>query len=265
MGVIVFDKFDVLLPCAPKDYNKLPYVMKSVVDNIVGYDGIYVVSPTDIPTDILSRLPYAYYSYLDSDLMPGIDREKWSYRPNWNFQQCLKLFQGVTADWYLTLDCDTFVNRPLSFVEDGKPVYYLGWDQNMDYYFRYQKEMIGIGKVAPFTFIADMNLIYRPFVTEMLNKSGHSVKSFIEKSQAIVNKDCQMAEPELYGSYIWENHRDVYTYKKLKQRGFKGRVQKERDNVGWNEKEIADAIAEERNQDIDTFSLHSWFVERGME
>lgn len=221
-------------------------------------------SPIEIPKWISQRIEYDYQFFLDKDILPGIDREKWAFRPNWHFQQCAKLFQKVTIGWYLTWDCDTIALRKISFMEENKPIYYSGWEQLHEPYFEFQKEMIGIGRVAPFTFIADMNLIYRPYINEMVNKNGYTINSFIEKSQEIITNKLYMAEPELYGSYIWANHREEYLYKKLKQVPFEGRLHRGEKEFEWPEKDIEDKIDEYENGEYDTVAIHSWFIEKGI-
>jgi len=41
-------EFDIFLPCAPKDAIKLPYVIKSIEENIKGYSTIWICSPVTI-------------------------------------------------------------------------------------------------------------------------------------------------------------------------------------------------------------------------
>lgn len=258
-------KFDVFLACAPKDFNKLPYVTKSIIDNVSGMDNLYLCSPIDIPSDIQVKIPYAFNNYLDQNILPEINRNELKYRPNWHFQQYLKLFQKVTKDWYLTWDCDTIACRPIEFFENDKPIYYLGWEQNHAPYFQFQNKMIGLGRVAETTFVADMNFIYRPIVDEMLSKNGYTINSFIKKAQEITNANCYMAECELYGSYVWRYHRDKYTHKKLKQRAFEGRIHRKNDNYKWGEYEIEKLIEECKDKMFDTFSIHSWFIEKGID
>lgn len=258
--------FDIFLACAPKDFNKLPYVTKSIVDNVRGFDKMVICSPVDVPPDIQARIPYAFYNYLDQTLLPGVDRSKWNYRPNWHFQQYLKLFQLVTSDWYLTWDCDTIACREISFYENGKPIYYYGWEQNHAPYFRFQEKMIGISRVGPHTFISDLNFIYRPIIREILENNGYTLESFIQKAQSITGPNCYMAECELYGSFAWEYHSDMFVFKKLEQKPFDGRIHKS-ENTGYvySEKEIESAINENKDKGYDTLSLHSWYIEKGIE
>lgn len=257
-------KFDVFLACAPKDFNKLPYVTKSIIDNVAGMESMYLCSPVDIPSEIQAQIPYAFNNYLDQNILHGLNRNDWRYRPNWHFQQYLKLFQKITNDWYLTWDCDTIACRPIAFEENGKPIYYYGWEQNHAPYFRFQNKMIGLGRVGPTTFVSDMNFIYRPIIEEMLSKNGYTIQSFIKKAQEITNPNCYMAECELYGSYVWQFHREKYVFKQLKQRPFMGREHRGAVDYMWKKDEIEKMIEESKDMDIDTFSIHSWFFERGI-
>ena len=257
-------KFDMFLPCAPKDHIKLPYVIQSVVDNIPGHDNIIILTPSEIPFEVQDRIPAMYYVFMDVNALPGINPSGWKYRPNWSFQQHAKLFQRITKDWYLTLDCDTIINRRLEMFEGGKPVCWHGWEQNTEEYFRFQEEMIGVGRVANFTFIADMNLFYRPIINEMLERNNYTMRSFCEKSQQIISKDCWIGEPELYGNYCYKYHPDLYVYKQLKQADLEARVQYNKDDVVWTDSEIRKVIRRSGVKDVDTFSFHSWFMESGM-
>ena len=85
--------FDIFLPCAPKDYNKLPYVVASIAKYVEGYNNIFICSPINIPHEILKKLSTGCYIYLDRHIL-DVDRSKWKHRSNWCYQQHLKLFQN---------------------------------------------------------------------------------------------------------------------------------------------------------------------------
>jgi len=253
--------FDIFLACAPKDFNKLFFAIDSIVRNVEGYDNIIICSPTEIPQEVLSKLPAMHYNFPDVAGLPSANRSKWKWRPNWSFQQHLKLFQELTNDWYLTFDADIIVNRPMQFFDNGKPVSWRGADQVFPPYFRFQEAMIGVPRVCDRSFIADMNLFHRPIINEMLEVNGFTRESFIAKSQQISNKDCHIGEPELYGNYWYKNHPDMYILRDLKQAPNKGRMQKDVSQLNWSEEEILQVIEEMKGQDYDTMSLHSWLDE----
>lgn len=253
--------FDIFFACAPKDFNKLPYVVQSAVDNIEGYDRIYICVPQQIPDKILSKINVDYKLVYDDDVLPGVNRKRWKFRPNWCFQQHLKLFQEVTQDWYLTLDCDTIVNRRMKFFNDDTPIYWKGTDQFFGPYFIFQVLMIGIPKINERSFIADMNFIYRPIINDMLKRNNYTRESFIEKSQKITTKWCCIGEPELYGSYCQKYYPSMYNEKYLKHHTYGGRPQRNLTEFKWNDNEIKQMIERASHLEVDTFSLHSWLNE----
>lgn len=255
------ENFDIFLACAPKDYLKLSHVIKSIQDNIDGFHNLFICSPTDIPSNILERIEMMNYTYLDQNGLPGVARENWLFRPNWCFQQHLKLFQKMTGRWYLTLDCDVIINRPLKFIEGGKPVYYRGMDQYYRPYFTFMDNMMGLEKVSPRSCIADMNFINRDIIEDMLRRYGYSIESFIKKSQSITNRDCHIGEPELYGNYCKKYFSDVYVEKDLIQAPFIGRRQDTVEGTVYGENEIVAAIEANKGKPYDVFSLHSWLNE----
>lgn len=256
--------FDIFLACAPKDFNKLPYSFKSIEDHVDGYRDIYICTPVDVPQGTKDKLSQSVRYIRDEEGLPRVNRDGWAYRPNWSFQQHLKLFQKITRDWYLTIDCDTIINQDMAFFEGAKPVWWCGHEQYHEAYFKFQKEMIGIGKIAPFSFIADMNLIYRPIIDDMLKKNNHTIKTFVRQSQRIIGPDCWIGEPELYGSYFFKNYPDMYSIKPMKQAPFDGRLQDDPTSFVWTDEEIRKRIDDMKKSDFHTFSMHSWFKERGI-
>lgn len=242
--------FDIFLACGTKDYNKLPFVINSIEQNIHGYNNIFVCTPTRV--NVGENIIY----YLDQDILPT-DRSLWSFRPNWCFQQHLKLFQNVTLPYYLTLDCDTIINRPIKFFHNDTPIWYKGWDQLNQPYFTFNQRILGLDRIPTRTFIADMNFMYRPFIQEMLKWKNYTIESFIEASQKLTTPTCYMAEPELYGQYCLRFHPDFYQIEILKQDG-SGRLQETTSQIIWSNKDVETIIYNNKSKDLDTFAMHSW-------
>lgn len=248
-------KFDVFVCCAEKDYIKLPYVIKAIQDNVVGYTGIYVSTPTGI-----ELTPHADNVYFLKDMhVLNIDKMAWKYRHAWIYQQFLKLFQNVTFhDYYLTIDADTIINKKLKFFDEkDNPIWYLGSDSNHTPYFNFQQQMIDIGKVYPHSFVADMNFFNKNIIQEMLFKNNMTFDTFLLKSQQIIDDRCYPAEPELYGSYVVIRHPGLYTIKQLKN-NCSGKEQNNIYETIYTDAELSESIEAMKNTDYDIFSLHSW-------
>lgn len=251
-------KFDLLLCCAKKDEMKLPYVIKHALNNIDGIDQVFIIK--DSP--YMPNISEAKITIIkDKDALPGIDRLGWKHRPNWLWQQHCKMFQEITSDWWLTIDCDTVINRKIPIFSNNKPIQWIGTNQNHAPYFKFSELMLGFGKIHPKSFITDMNLFHRPIINEILCSKGYTRETFIKRSQEISSRSLYMGEPELYGNYVMLNHPDMYEYRQLNMAPPIGLIQNPGSPNVWNEAEVRDKIEEFRNTDYDSFSMHSWFME----
>ena len=245
--------FDIFLCCAEKDYNKVKYVVEAIKNNVVGYNKIFLSTPTKLGVDI-----DGVEQYLDRDVL-NINPMNFKYRPNWIYQQFLKLFQTITPnDYYATIDMDILINRKLPyFTGDGKPIWYQGWNQNNPPYFVYQEKMFDFGKVHDHTFIADMNFFNKGIINEMLDRYGYTLESFISKSIDIISDTCYPAENELYGSYAHKYHYGMYEYIPLKF-DVRGKEQDNPTDLVYTDEEIQRIIEESKNKDFDIIAMHSW-------
>jgi len=244
-------KPDIFITTTEKDYNKLPYVLDSINRNIE-YNKIIFCSPTEIPLDV--------EQFRDKEIL-DIDISRFKYRKFWVYQQFLKLFQDITSDFYITIDSDTIINKPLKFfqfvglqgeIEAFKPIWYKGWNQNNAPYYEYNKAMFGFDRVVNHTFLADMNFFDRNTINGMLHDYNYTVDSFIEKSFDVINDHCYPSEADIYGNYYSKHiSPDLYIIKDLKTEC----VGK---NGLWTKEEIENRISSRINSDLDTFSLHSW-------
>jgi len=253
-------KFDIFITAAPKDYNKLPYVLSSIHQNIKGFDEIIICSPTEIYLDVKQ--------VRDKDIL-DIDLSKINYRSKWIYQQFLKLFQFITEnEFYLTIDADTIINKPLDFFCGSgffiKPIWYKGWDQNHQPYYNFNKQILGYERSVNHTFLADMNFFDRTLIYEMLwlfkddnsynsisEIRKHLVNNFIEKSVSVITNSCYPSEADLYGNFVFKEYPDLYQIRQLKT-DCKGKFGE------WTKEEIEERINIMKNTDFDTFSLHSW-------
>lgn len=239
---------DVVIPAAPKDYNKLPYVIEAVREYVKA-ETVHVFAPYPVGLTWAEDVILHY----DEDVLP-YDRRELPYRPNWTFQQMLKLFQDVTKhDWYLVLDADIVVNCPLPlWTGDGKPILYLGRDQNHGPYFTFNERLLGFGKVYDHSFLSECTLYNKGLVRDMLTFCGLGQDGFWQKLVEIVDVGCCLAESELYGSYVTHECPDLYDIQHIKSRlGGKYGAHI------WTDEEIQKELREAGEEDC-LISLHSW-------
>lgn len=243
-------EIDLFIPGAPKDYTKIPYILKSVQQNVPDIKRAFVVTPDKIE---LGDVGFPVISLRDNEVL-DINPEMFSYRPKWVYQQFLKLFQDVTDDWYMVIDADRFFNRRV-ILWDKKPIMlFLNYDQYHDPYFVFNQRMLGFGKTYKHSFLSECTLYSKSLIQEMLHDCGHdTAHEFIEAASSIIDGGCYPAESELYGSWVYRNKQDVYEYKTIKA-VFGGKY----GSKEYSESEIESAIADYRFKDVDVFSLHSW-------
>lgn len=248
-------KYDIFLTCAPKDFLKLPYVLEAIENSLSGYDEIVICVPYPPPdSEKLRRVRWVG----DQEVLP-VNPMRWKYRPGWIYQQFLKLFQDETKNrWYVTIDCDTILNRPLPLFDGDKPIWYHGWPQHNHPYYNFNMEMLELENVYKGTFLADMNFFNKDLIAAMLKSKGYTPMTFIEKSFDVIDDACYPSEADLYGQWVEEYRPGLYIHKQLRQRA-DGRTQFSAEENKWSETDIRKKINMYRDQDLDTIAMHSWF------
>lgn len=250
------ETFDAFIACAPKDAIKLPFTLTNLIKNAKGLNKIHVCTPKPIgPIDI--NFPIVYH--LDKNVLPSVDPMKWKFRPNWIFQQFLKLFQNVTTtEYYLTLDVDTILSNKFTFFENNHPIWNVGWRQNHLPYFLFNKYILNLNKNTNHTFICDMNFFNKKIINQMLDIYGITLDAFVNKSYELITSGCHIAEPEIYGNFIEKYYPGLYTYKYPKQYVHGKDHSSDPNAVPWTLKEIQDIIEKYSTQGYDMVQIHSW-------
>lgn len=243
---------DLVIPAAPKDYNKLPFVIDAV-RKYVEVETIHVIVPQPLALEWERE---GVTIHADAHVLP-YNRFQLNYRPNWIFQQMLKVFQDVTEnDWFLVMDADIFPNRKIPlWNDDGKPILYLGRDQFCGPYFTFNEEMLGFGKVHDWSFLSEFTLYSKTLVREMLNHCGLTLDQFWSKTVEITALGCRMADSELYGSWVFCERQNVYEIRKLEAR-LGGRYQ----SYIFSDDEIKAELKKVHSKypNVDITSMHSW-------
>lgn len=180
-------------------------------------------------------------TFVDEDsLLPGltlaVTRERLlgigvpATRAGWYFQQFLKMAWALTAaarEWYLVWDSDTLPLRPVSFSDDeGRPVF-LTTDQYKASYFETLRQLVGLGRAIPASFIAESMLVNRDVMLELIEaiaKPGCvAPERFYERilGSVAVSGDPLRAfsEFETYGTFALSRHPGMYSLRP--SRGFR--------------------------------------------
>lgn len=220
------NEVDVFIPCTYKDFNKLEFLIPSLVKYVKELKNIYLC----VPDKTCCRFPFEIsghrlFLYSDFEILPNADIDKCRFRKNWIFQQLLKLCQNVTTTEYnLVIDSDLILINDLPLFKEGKPIQYIGPYQNVKCYFNFFERFSrgDFGKVYPEAFTADMMMPKRAFISEMLSRYGYTIDTFVDftlENTLYTGDEVNgyfINEQELYGSYCEKYHPDAYVKEKQK-------------------------------------------------
>lgn len=245
--------YDLFIPVAPKDEIKLQYVIDYANKNLL-HKKIYVCSPHSITNKITdSNIQYIR----DKDVLDLPNKSSISFRPNWTYQQFLKLFFNFSeSEYYFALDADTIITKPLNLFENEHPIWYYGWKQNHFPYFLFNKKFFNLDKTLDHTGIGDLGLFNKTIIKTFLNYTGvNSGKELLEKIGNKTNVVFHFSEYETYANFANTYYPNLYTFKHIKQQNC-GRDLNQ--GQQWNNKDIEHIIEQYKDKTI--LSLHSWLI-----
>lgn len=238
-------KYDVVIPSAVKDWVKLPYCVRGLEQLNPQPENIYVISSSEV------KIPGTTYIHED-DATPIKKEDLKCYRPNWIYQQLLKLYQNFTDnDNYFFVDSDIFFNKRIDMFDPaGNPYYYVSsFKQNHRPYFEFNEKVLGLKKFADYSFIADCMMFNRNIAREILPEEKSA--EFVDKINKYTCMECIPAEQEIYGNYLLSKGLPVHT-KDVKVKMY-GKYMPEL----YTSDEIKLILSYDHSE-YDIISVHSW-------
>lgn len=247
--------YEILIPSHPKDHSKLPFVIARALQ-YTDAKHIHVVVP-DPGVPIIKGLASANVTiHADVDVIP-FDASKIKHRPNWVYQQFIKLFQQITGtDWYLTFCSDLFLNKPYPVFNGNQPLMVLGRSpfHIIKPYIEFNLQMLNDGYMAPFNFVSDGPLYCISLVEELLTANGYTRQSFMEKAAAISSPKCIIGDPEFYAAWVFNRRPGFYGTAKVLNAMY-GKYE----SGTYTTAEIVETLGRHVGDIMcDTISMHSW-------
>ena len=242
-------KYDLLIPAAPKDYSKVPFVVESARQHLNPQpENIFVVSPT--PLEI------AGVTWKDEQEVMPLDPLAATMvpRPRWIYQQFIKLFLDVTPnDKYLIVDSDLIFNKDIElFTEDGKTKFFLGKDQNYLQYFFFMELVLSFGREYDHSFISELMMFDKKICNHLLEELGMDVEGFYKCCcNKVDGSRYLIADYEIYGQFAWKYHQDEHKLVRFK-------THLEGGYSSYTAEKIQSTIDSMKNSDYDVFTIHTW-------
>jgi len=127
-------KIDVVIPAHEKDLGTLPYCVAQAKKCVANVGRVFVISKKKL-VDNAEWFDEAKFPFSKKDIEKLIEDRR-SNHIGWYYQQLLKFYALFVVPNIsrnaLVLDSDTVLYRKMSFVEDGKFVFDLGKDKNLE-------------------------------------------------------------------------------------------------------------------------------------
>jgi hypothetical protein len=245
----MIESFDILIVSHQKDFHKLPTVINSIKSNVVGFDKIHIIS-----NDTLLLNDPKIIVHNERDIL-NVNFNRIKYRPNWIYQQLLKLLQTVTQKWYLVIDADTVISKRLSPIQNGNAKFYFNENsQNYKPYFKFS-EKLKVPKTEENTFISEIMLFNRDYIKELFSINNlNRIEDILEFIYENVDETSQLSEYELYGNFIKKYHPNSYEDKHIKGWGY---GMGSYDESFWNENRMT-VICEVYSKNFDVMSFHTY-------
>ncbi len=225
--------YDIIIPVASKDVDFLPKVLKYIRMNLIEAENVYIMTNAKC-FEKLHKLGVDSFGavLLDENTMChniSFGRIKnillqhgVHIRIGWYLQQFLKMGFAQTKHakkYYLTWDSDTLPLSHIEFFDGDKPLFTKKKEYNEPYFDTMQK-LIGIGKVADFSFISEHMMFDKDIMCELIEAIGQSNVEGTDWIEKILNacenleKPC-FSEFETYGSFVWEKYPGLYGTQRL--------------------------------------------------
>jgi hypothetical protein len=161
---------DVILPTTAKDLEVLAYCIKGILENVKHpITNIKIVAPNS--PEILDFCKKNKYVYIDEDSVLPIKKSDVVYsvngedRSGWIFQQFLKYSPHLSVEeHYLTVDTDTVLIRPQTYIRNGK-ILVLKGDDHYPPYRRMIKKLLGYGPLLSLSSVCHQNLFSKTELT----------------------------------------------------------------------------------------------------
>jgi len=209
-------KIDLLIPAIEKDIMALPIVVNAARNNVLhSIKNIFVISNSKKIKQFCSDFGCVY---VDEDSVLPIKKTDIHYkvggkdRSGWLFQQFLKLNGDEICEMedFLVLDADTVLVKPISFIEQGKNVFYFSDEFNITYYRTFQ--YIYKKKVKSFrSFVSHMMLfncsVLREFRNEIERLHDHTPWYEVFLASFDYGHPAAFSEFECYGNYFYLTRR----------------------------------------------------------
>lgn len=230
--------FDIVIPLGPNEVSRFSQQIEYTKKNVIGYRNIYIVTCNlDIKIDDCIVIDENIFPFKDFISNYFVEYNGKKNRNGWYFQQLIKLYAGRLIegilDNYLVIDADVFFLKPISFMQDDKPIFSTGNEHHIPYFTHMNSLHNSFSKVHTKSGICHHMLFSKKYIDELfaIVEEYHKKpfwQAFItsvceHKNHNINAADSGASEYELYFNYMVKNHSDNIVIRDLNWQNINGR------------------------------------------
>lgn len=208
---------DVVFVGAPKDFEVLPYSVKSVKKYLMQpINKLVLIAPKS--EEAIKLANSLKMEYIDENTLLNhqefinwinTNELKKNYGGSWNwyYQQFLKLlyYKISESKYYFIIDTDVVIKKPIVLVSnEGITTFFIGPNLGHDISKTSAQKLLGNDQYVPeFSFIADLMCFNKDIVKSMITKIETKFKTEFYKAGILVEQDtnARFSEYEMYGVY----------------------------------------------------------------
>lgn len=215
--------FDVVLLVGPNEVDIINDVISHVKKNIKGYNKIFLISPNELNIDGCIVIHDNQFPFSMADIEKKIG---YSPRISWIFQQLLKLYAinviPNCLDNILILDSDVFILKELSFMDNDKPIFTVGYERTIEYHIHSEKLHPSLIRVHDrFSGVSHHMVFNKKYLSELfkLIEDYHNDSFFNVFLNSLVTtniNDIRCSEYEIYFNFMCAYHPDMCVLRELK-------------------------------------------------
>lgn len=267
-------KVDVFIPCSAKDSTQLQYGLKLLVKYVKNVGNIHISMPDKLDSIDVEVDGHRVYYYNDEEILPRTYIKFCGFRPNWIYQQLLKLLQHVTqTPWFFCIDADCLIVKNFDLFSNGKAnLFCMPNVMDESAFIRFIARASGgdlatwnENEYAQTTYIADMQMFNRNIIDNMITKYFHSYQEFYQftvmntywtNSPHIRRQSMFISEYEMYGRFCEKYFNDAVQLTPFKKLQIDRNVDSQ-NSIAYNANDIQSLIDEAVMKNVDVLKLQS--------
>ena len=238
-------KYDGLIKSHPKDYSKLPFIIKSAELLDPKPEKIYLITPDGhIPKSNefvnIDEWVDKIVPYKDEEVFPNLNKNNIHFRKNWIYAMFNALFQDITEnDHYLDLQADNIYLENFSvFNAKNKPKLFFDPKRQQvgSSYYKWMDEILGFKPISKKNYIIEFMMFNKQIINDIL-------KWYYNEGQLLEEEKIDEVTPDnrdMLVKYIFDN---AFTTNKIDRRLYPSEYLL---YAHWCEKNYPDAIFVEK-------------------